>query len=71
DELRQAWDVNVPGLGKKNRWAALDLAAAIPPDRELIVTSITDQAQMMLQPPVSMPGIPAMRKLAREIADWP
>lgn len=71
DELRQAWDVNVHGLGKKNRWAALDLAAAIPPDRELIVTSITDQAQMMLQPPVSMPGIPAMRKLAREIADWP
>jgi hypothetical protein len=35
------------------------------------VTGIRDQCQTMLHPPVSMIGIPAMKKLAREIAHWP
>lgn len=70
DELQLAWDVNVPGLGKRNRLAILDIPSSIPPDDALIRKSIADECQTMLHPPVSMVGIPAMKKVAREIARW-
>lgn len=71
DELRQAWDVNAPGLGKRNRLAVLNVPQELPPTDRLIRRSIGDQCQTMLHPPVSMVGIPAMKKVAREIAHWP
>ena len=71
DELRQAWDVNVPGLGKRNRLAVLDVPQNLPPTDALIRKSIADECQTMLHPPVSMVGIPAMKKVAREMARWP
>jgi hypothetical protein len=70
-ELELAWDVNVPGLGKRNRLVVLDVPERIAADGELIRRSIADQWQSMLRPPVSMLGIPAMEKVAREIARWP
>jgi hypothetical protein len=71
DELAQAWDVNVPGLGKRNRLAIFDIPRDLPRTDALIGRSIADQVRGMLRPPVSMVGIPAMEKLAREIAHWP
>jgi hypothetical protein len=71
DELRQAWDVNVPGLGKRNRLVVLDVPQDLPPTGALIRKSIADECQTMLHPPVSMVGIPAMKKVAREMAGWP
>jgi hypothetical protein len=71
DELRLAWDVNVPGLGKRNRFAVLNIAHDLPPTDVLIRKSITDQCRTMLHPPVSMVGIPAMKKIASEIVGWP
>jgi len=71
DELQGAWDVNVPGLGKRNRLVTFDLPQDLPPTGELVRRSIADQCQTMLNPPVSMVGIPAMNKVAREIARWP
>jgi hypothetical protein len=71
NELEQAWDVNVPGLGKRNRLAIFDIPESFASTDELIRKSITDQYQGMLHPPVSMVGIPAMKKVAREIARWP
>jgi hypothetical protein len=70
-ELQEAWNVNAPGLGEKNRFAVLHIPSTLPPDRELIVRSVADQCRTMLHPPVSMLGIPAMKKLAAEIANWP
>jgi hypothetical protein len=70
-ELELAWDVNVPGLGKRNRLVILDVPRELPPTETLIRGSIADQCQAMLHPPVSMVGIPAMKKVAREIAGWP
>jgi hypothetical protein len=69
-ELQPAWDVNVPGLGKPNRLVVFDIPQDLPPTDALIRKSIADQCQTMLEPPVSMVGIPAMRKLAHEIAGW-
>jgi hypothetical protein len=71
EELQQAWDVNAPGLGKRNRLAILDLPTDLPADEMLIRKSIADQCQTMLRPPVSMLGIPAMKKVAAEILRWP
>jgi Butirosin biosynthesis protein H, N-terminal/Domain of unknown function (DUF4872) len=71
NELELAWDVNVPGLGKRNRLVALDVPSDIHLDETLICRSIKDECQMMLMPPVSMIGIPAMEKVAREITGWP
>lgn len=70
-ELQPAWDVNVPGLGKRNRLAVLDIPPELPPDAALIRQAVADQCQTMLHPPVSMLGVPAIRKLGREIAGWP
>lgn len=70
EELQLAWDVNVPGLGKQNRLAVLDIPRDLPADRDLICQAVHDQCQSMLHPPVAMIGIPAMRKIAGEIGHW-
>ena len=70
-ELELAWDVNVPGLGKRNRLAILNIPQGIASTQTLIRKSISDECKMMLKPPVNMIGIPAMEKLSREIANWP
>jgi hypothetical protein len=69
-ELEPAWNVNVPGLGKRNRLVTLDIPQEIQPTEALIRKSIRDECKSMLKPPVSMVGIPAMEKVAREIANW-
>ena len=71
DELQQAWDVNVPGMGKRNRLAVFGIPQNLAPTGALIRQSVADQCRMMLKPPVSLVGIPAMEKLAREIPRWP
>jgi len=70
-ELELAWNVNVPGLGKRNRLVALDIPQSLPPTDVLVRRAIADQCQTMLRPPVSMLGVPAMEKVAAEIAGWP
>ena len=70
-ELEQAWDVNIPGLGKRNRLAILNIPQGIASTQTLIRKSISDECKIMLKPPVSMIGIPAMEKVSREIANWP
>ncbi len=70
-ELESAWNVNVLGLGKRNRLAILVVPRNLASTEDLIRTSILDQCQTMLSPPVSVVGIPAMEKVAREIAQWP
>jgi hypothetical protein len=71
DELEQAWDVNIPGLGKRNRLVSMNIPREIASNNALIRRSIGDQCKTMLKPPVSMIGIPAMEKVSREIAGWP
>jgi hypothetical protein len=71
EELQLAWGVSVPGLGKPNRLVVFDILQSLPPADVLVRKSIADQCQTMLRPPVSMVGISAMKKVAREIANWP
>jgi hypothetical protein len=70
NELELAWDVNIPGLGKRNRLVTLNIPKGIASTDSLIRRSISDECKMMLHPPVSMVGIPAMEKVSREITNW-
>jgi hypothetical protein len=71
NDLELAWNVNVPGLGKGSRLVTLNIPDHIASTEALIRRSIGDECKIMLKPPVSMVGIPAMQKVAREIANWP
>lgn len=69
-DLEQAWDVNVPGMGKRNRLVIFEIPSEIDATERLIRKSILDMSRTMLEPPVNMLGIPAMKKVAREIPGW-
>jgi hypothetical protein len=69
-EFEKALDVNVPGMSKKNTFRVFRLPQKMPTELEIADKGLTYKARRMLKPPVSMVGIPAMRKLAKEIAFW-
>jgi len=69
-ELEKALDVNVPGMSKKNTYRIFQLPQKMPTELEIADKGFTNKAKRMLKPPVSMFGIPAMRKLAKEIIFW-
>jgi Butirosin biosynthesis protein H, N-terminal/Domain of unknown function (DUF4872) len=71
DELEPCWDVSLPAMGKRNRLVTFHLPALLSPDKELVRRSIAEKCRSMLYPPVSMLGIPAMKKLAADIVRWP
>jgi len=69
-ELERALDVNVPGMSKKNTYRVFHVPQKMPTELDIAERGFKYKASRMLKPPVSMFGIPAMRKLAREIVSW-
>jgi hypothetical protein len=69
-EFERALDVNVPGMSKKNTFRVFQLPQKLPSEFEIADKGFAYKARRMLKPPVSMFGIPAMRKLAKEIVSW-
>lgn len=69
-QLQLAWDVNVPAMGKRNRLIIFQPPTQLPPLANLIRRALVDNCRTMLYPPVSMLGVPAMRKLAHELPHW-
>jgi hypothetical protein len=69
-EFESCLNVSVPGLSKKNTYRLFTLPEKLPSELEIAEKGFKYKAQLMLKPPVSMFGIPAMRKLAKEIPDW-
>lgn len=70
NELELAWDVNVPAMGKKNRFIVFKMPKESMSVKELIGKSLADKCHTMLRPPVNMLGIPGLKKLAKEITSW-
>jgi hypothetical protein len=70
DDLGRALDVKVPGMSLKNTYRVFRLAGEGPPELDVARQGFAQKAQQMLQPPISFLGIPAMRKLAKDIAGW-
>jgi hypothetical protein len=69
-EFERALDVNVPGMSKKNTYRIFRLQQGTPTELEIAEKGFAYKATRMLKSPVSMFGIPAMRKLTKEIVSW-
>jgi hypothetical protein len=69
-EFEKALDVNVPGMSKKNTFRVFRLPQKMPTELKIADKGFTYKAKRMLNPPVKMFGIPAMRKLVKEIVSW-
>ena len=70
EEFECSLNVNVPGMSKKNTARAFVLPRQLPSELEIAKKGFQFRAQKMLHPPVSMFGIPAMRKFAKEVPSW-
>jgi hypothetical protein len=70
ENLRRALDVKVPGMSKKNTLRVFRIPKRPPTELEVARKGFILKAKQMLHPPVSMSGIPAMRKLSREVLGW-
>jgi hypothetical protein len=69
-EFERSLNVNVPGMSKKNTYRIFRLPEKMPSEQEVAEKGLLYKARRMLKPLVSMLGIPAMRKLAKEITTW-
>ena len=69
-EFARALDVNVPGMSKKHTYRVFNLPHKMPTELEIADKGFIYKARRMLKPPISMFGIPAMRKLEKEIISW-
>jgi hypothetical protein len=69
-DLQLAWNVNVPGLSKKNTLFTLEFDGQTADVATIVHEGLRKKANFMLEPPVSMFGIKGIRKLARELLHW-
>jgi hypothetical protein len=69
-ELQKALDVKVPGMSKKNTIRVFKMGRTAPSELDVAIGGFRLKAKQMLHPPVSIFGIPAMRKLSREVLGW-
>jgi hypothetical protein len=70
NEFEKALDVNVSGMSKKNTIRTFIMPDKLPTEFEIAKEGLNLRAEKMLNPPVSMYGIPAMKKLSKEILNW-
>ena len=69
-DFENCLNVSTPGLSKKNTYRFFTLPHRLPSELEIAGKGFAGKAQRMLKPPVSMFGIPAIRKLSKEITCW-
>ena len=70
NDFEQSLNVNVPGMSKRNTYRVFQMSDEFISELELAEIGFVRKAKRMLNPPVSLLGIPAMRKLSKEIIDW-
>ncbi|MBN1683798.1 DUF4872 domain-containing protein [Candidatus Bathyarchaeota archaeon] len=69
-DFEKSLNINVPGMSKKNSYKVFTFPSVMPSELEVAEKGLIMKANRMLGPPVSMLGIPAMRKLAKDIDTW-
>jgi hypothetical protein len=69
--LKDALNVSVPGIGKKNTFHIFTWPNKIPALKDIAYRSISFKVNFMLNPPINSLGIKGMRKFAFEICNWP
>jgi len=68
--FEKALNVKVPGMSNKNTFRVFKLPNNIPTELEVARKGFAFKSSQMLEPPVKLFGVPAMRKLAKEITTW-
>ncbi len=69
-EFEQSLNVNAPGMSKKNTFRAFSFPDKIPSELEVATKGFRFKAEKFLKPPISLVGVPAMRKAAKAILEW-
>lgn len=69
-EFEKSLNVTVPGMSKKNTIRTFTIPTKLPSELEFAKRGFAFKAERFLNPPVKLFGIPAMRKLAKEILEW-
>ncbi|MEW6508287.1 MAG: BtrH N-terminal domain-containing protein [Bacteroidota bacterium] len=62
-DLERAWNINIPGLGKKNTFYTFELNKVVADIESIARNGLYKRARGMLNAPVSMLGLKGMRKL--------
>ena len=70
-DLEAAWNVNIPGLGKKNTFYTFEFHDRVADVESIARNGLQKRGWEMLNAPVSMLGLKGMRKLASELTAWP
>jgi len=70
-DLEQAWNVSIPGLGKKNTFYTFKFNGQVADVESITRNGLQKSATEMREAPVSMLGLKAMYKLALELPHWP
>jgi hypothetical protein len=70
-DLESAWNINIPGLGKKNTFYTFVFNNRVADVETIARQGLLKMATAMLEAPVSILGIKGMRKLAHELPQWP
>lgn len=69
-DFEKSLNVNVPGMSKKNTIRTISFSAKLPSELELAQKGFAAKAERFLKPPVALFGLPAIRKLAKDVLDW-
>jgi len=70
-DLEPAWDVTIPGMGKRNTFYTFEFNGQVADVETIARKGLLKRASEMLEPPASLFGIKGMHKLARELPRWP
>ena len=70
-DLEPAWDVTIPGMGKRNTFYTFEFNGQVADVETITRKGLLKRASEMLEPPASLFGIKGMHKLARELPHWP
>jgi len=70
ENLKKAWDVNLPGFSKRNSLFEIKFNENINNLESIVRKGLLKKCEINLNPPVTIFGIPAMKKLGREILKW-
>lgn len=70
NEFEYSLNVNVPGMSKKNTFRIFRIPQKMKSELEIAEKGLDYKGNRMLKPAVSIIGIPAMRKLAKDIMTW-
>lgn len=69
-EFEKSLGVIVPGMSLKNTIRIFSFPDELPSELEIAQRGFAYKAERFLNPPVKIFGVPAMRRLAKEIYEW-